>query len=163
MGKTQKMGALFAPPDTLRRKVGGKFGPENKAAVAKAEAAMENLSSNFDEWMSEEVGKLEAARNTVRTEGLGGDAGQALFNAAHDLKGLGTTYGYPFVSAIADSLCKITLEKEVRVKAPVELVNAHVDSIRAVVRARIKTVKNPVGKSLVAELNDRTDEFLAQF
>lgn len=161
MGKTQNMGELITPPDTLRRKAGGSFGPANKDAIARAEAAMDGLSSRFDDWIGQEVTKLEAARKDVRDKGLSSDAGQALFNAAHDLKGLGATYGYPFVSAIADTLCKITLDADIRTKAPMELVNAHVDSIRAVVRGQIKTTDHPVGKKLVAELSGRVETFLA--
>ncbi len=131
-------------------------------AIAKAEAALSNLSENFDTWICDEVDKLEVARKAVLEEGLGGDAGQDLFNAAHDLKGLGTTYGYPFVSGMADSLCKITLEKEIRAKASIALVSAHVDSIRAVVRGHIKTANNPVGQALLKELSDRATEFLAK-
>ncbi len=161
MNKKPAMGALITPPDTLRRKIGGKLGAVNQDVIAKAEAALASLSENFDEWMSDEITKLEEARNIVRQNGMDGDAGQKLFGVSHDLKGLGVTYGYPFVSSIADSLCKITLEKDVRAKAPISLVNAHVDSIRAVVRGNIKTTDNPVGQSLVKELNQRSAEFLA--
>ncbi len=161
MGNSQTTGVLITPPDTLRKKVGGRLGPANKAAIAKAEAALANLADNFDEWMTLEVTKLEDTRNVVRNEGIGGDAGQKLFNVSHDIKGLGTTYGYPLVSSIADSLCKITLELDVRAKAPLSLVNAHVDSIRAVVRGHIKTTNNPVGQSLVKELSERATKFLA--
>jgi hypothetical protein len=154
---------MITPPDTLRKKVGGKLGPVNAAAIARAEAAMESLSANFDTWICDELDKLEAARKAVLADGLSSDAGQHLFNAAHDLKGLGLTYGYPFVSGMADSLCKITLEDDVRAKAPMELVSAHVDSIRAVVRGHIKTANNPVGQALLKELSDRSAIFLAKF
>ncbi len=162
MRKPQANGALITPPNTLRKKVGGKLGPVNMAAIAKAEAALSSLSENFDEWISDEVGKLEETRKAVLAEGLAGNAGQKLFNAAHDLKGLGTTYGYPLVSGMADSLCNITLEDDVRAKASIDLVSAHVDSIRAVVRGKIKTANNPVGQTLLKELSDRAAEFLAK-
>jgi hypothetical protein len=162
MKKMQPEGVLMAPPDTLRKKVGGRLGPADPGAIAKAEAALADLSSNFDEWISEEVSKLEAIRQQVQSEGLDGDAGQHLFSCAHDLKGLGTTYGYPFVSGMADSLCTIVMEKDVRSKAPMNLVNAHVDSIRAVVRGHIKTNNNPVGQSLLQELSSRSAAFLSK-
>ncbi|PHS21966.1 MAG: Hpt domain-containing protein [Robiginitomaculum sp.] len=162
MSKHQAEGILITPPDTLRKKVGGKLGPVNAAAIARAEAAMESLSENFDAWICDEVDKLETARKAVLVDGLSSDAGQDLFNAAHDLKGLGLTYGYPFVSSMADSLCKIILEEDVRAKAPIELVSAHVDSIRAVVRGHIKTTNNPVGQALLKELSDRSATFVAK-
>ena len=161
MGNAHGEGEIITPPNTLRKKVGGRMGPASEAMIATAEAAIADLSDNFDQWMKDEVGKLEAARKTVIAEGLDGDAGQRLFNAAHDLKGLGTTYGYPLVSEIADSLCTITLEKDVRAKAPMKLVNAHVDSIRAIVNGQIKTAQHATGQSLARELGQRAKEFLA--
>ncbi len=162
MRKSHAEGVLITPPDTLRKKIGGKLGPVDMDAIAKAEAAIVSLSGNFDEWINDEVTKLENARKGVLSEGIDGDSGQSLFNAAHDLKGLGLTYGYPFVSSMADSLCSITLEKEIRAKAPLSLVNAHVDGIRAVVRGHIKTTNHPVGKALLKELSDRAREFLTK-
>ncbi len=163
MGKAHGEGEMITPPNTLRKKVGGRMGPASEAMIATAEAAIADLSDNFDQWMKDEVDKLETARKTVNSEGIDGDAGQRLFNAAHDLKGLGTTYGYPLVSQIADSLCTITLEKEVRTHAPMKLVNAHVDSIRALVNGKVKTPNHPMGQSLVRELGQRAKEFLSRF
>jgi len=163
MGKAHSEGEMITPPDTLRKKVGGRMGAASEAMIATAEAAIADLSDNFDQWINDEMDKLETARKTVNEEGINGDAGQRLFNASHDLKGLGTTYGYPLVSEIADSLCTITLEKDVRAQAPMKLVNAHVDSIRALINGHIKTSNHPVGQSLLKELGTRAKAFLAGF
>lgn len=157
-----KEGELIKVPNTLKNKIGGTMAKVDTAAIAKAEAALASLSSSFDEWIVDETEKLEAARREVNSGGLAGDAGRALFNCGHDLKGLGTTYGYPIVSQIADSLCKITQEKEIRVQAPLFLIDAHVDSIRAAVKGGIKDVNHPVGSVLMAELQKKTNDFLTK-
>ncbi|VAV98551.1 hypothetical protein MNBD_ALPHA06-564 [hydrothermal vent metagenome] len=157
-----KEGELIRVPNTLKNKIGGSMAKVDTAAIAKAEAALASLSSNFDEWIVDEVTKLEEARQKVDEGGLAGDAGRALFNCGHDLKGLGTTYGYPIVSQIADSLCKITHEKEIRVQAPLFLIDAHVDTIRAAVKSGIKDTNHPVGSVLISELQKKTDEFLTK-
>jgi hypothetical protein len=50
---------------------------------------------------------------------------------------------------------------EQRMAAPMPLVDAHVEAIRAVVRDKIKTDEHPVGRALVEELERRVTELWA--
>jgi hypothetical protein len=45
-------------PNTLRAKVGGRLGAIDTGAIAKAEAALADLSSQFDQWLEDEVNKV---------------------------------------------------------------------------------------------------------
>ena len=156
-----KPAQFIQPPNTLRLKVGGAgFGGIDAAAVARAEAALKDLSSQFGQWLNDEVTKLEAARAEIRMVGVMPQTMDQLYMRAHDLKGLGTTYEYPIVTRIAASLCKL-IDGDVRMKAPLYLVDAHIDAIKAVVRDGIQTDEHPVGGALAAELESKTKEHLA--
>jgi hypothetical protein len=146
---------VIQAPNTLKLRMGSKFGGIDAAAIAKAEAALKSLSGNFSEWLQEEVTKLETARQTIRTEGLNVQTAETLYFRAHDLKGLGTTYEFPLVTRIAASLCKLIDDPDTRLDAPMFLVDAHIDAIRAAVRDDIRTDTHPVGKVLIAELEGR--------
>jgi hypothetical protein len=150
---------MIKVPNTLRMKLGGRLGAIDPAAIAKAEAALKSLSGNFAEWLADEVTKLEAARQRVRAEGLTPDAAESLYLRAHDLKGLGATYEYPIVTRIAGSLCKLIDDPDKRPNAPMALVDAHIDAIKASVRGRIQTDTHPVGSALVTELERQVREF----
>ncbi len=152
-------GQMIKVPNTLRMKLGGRLGAIDPAAIAKAEAALKSLSGNFAEWLADEVTKLEAARQRVRAEGLTPDAAESLYLRAHDLKGLGATYEYPIVTRIAGSLCKLIDDPDKRPNAPMALVDAHIDAIKASVRGRIQTDTHPVGSALVTELERQVREF----
>ena len=154
-------GQMIQVPNTLRLKVGGRLGAIDPAAIAKAEAALKSLSGNFAAWLADEVGKLEAARQRVRAEGLTPEASENLYLRAHDLKGLGATYEYPLVTRIAGSLCKLIDDPAKRATAPMALVDAHIDAIRAAVKDHIQTDTHPVGAALVTELEKRVKEFIA--
>lgn len=146
-------------PNTLKLRLGGgKFGGIDAAAIAKAEAALKSLSGNFSEWMQDELTKLEAARQAIRVSGLNAETAEALYFRAHDLKGLGATYEFPLVTRIAASLCKLIDDPDTRQGAPMFLVDAHIDAIRAAVRDDIKTDTHPVGKILITELERRVAE-----
>lgn len=143
-------------PNTLKLRLGGgKFGGIDAAAIAKAEAALASLSGNFSEWMQDELTKLDAARQAIRVTGLNAETAEGLYFRAHDLKGLGATYEFPLVTRIAASLCKLIDDPDTRQSAPMFLVDAHIDAIRAAVRDNIKTDTHPVGKILITELERR--------
>ncbi len=154
-------GQMIQVPNTLRLKVGGRLGAIDPAAIAKAEAALKSLSGNFAEWLADEVAKLEAARQRVRAEGLTPEAAENLYLRAHDLKGLGATYEYPLVTRIAGSLCKLIDDPDKRAEAPLFLVDAHIDAIKAAVKGGIQTDADPLGHALVTELERRVQEFAA--
>lgn len=129
-----------------------KFGALDPAALAKAEAALSSLSGQFDAWLDEEVTKLKAAHSSVLSHGVAGEAGERLHTHAHDLKGLGGTYGYPLVTRLAGSLCNLVGDAEARRRAPLALVTAHVDAIRTVVERQIRSDDDPAGKALALAL-----------
>ena len=117
----QNSGQLIQPTNALRLKVGGgRLGAIDPAAIAKAEAALKSLASNFTQWLADEIAKLEAARQTVRTQGITVESMENLYLRAHDLKGLGTTYGYQLITRIAGSLCRMIDDKEKRPTTPLE-------------------------------------------
>lgn len=148
-------GQVIQVPNTLRLRVGGRFGAVDAGAIAKAEAALKSLSGNFAAWLQDEITKLETARSQVKTLGATPETLETLYLRAHDLKGLGATYEFPLITRMAASLCKLIDDKDKRLQAPMVLIDAHIDGIKAAVRDSIKTDDHPVGKILVEELERR--------
>nr|WP_272886982.1 Hpt domain-containing protein [Phenylobacterium aquaticum] len=142
----------------MKLKVGGRFGALDPSAIAKAEAALKSLSGNFTQWLQDEVVKLENARQRVKAEGMTAETMEFLYLRAHDLKGLGTTYEYPLITRIGASLCKLIDDKDKRLTAPMALIDAHIDGIRAAVRDEVKTDDHPVGRVLITELERMVTE-----
>jgi hypothetical protein len=157
---TKPTAEVIQVPNMLKLKVGGRGGID-MAAIAKAEAALKSLSGNFAQWLQDEITKLDAARQEVKTQGLTAVTVETLYLRAHDLKGLGATYEFPLITRIAASLCKLIDEPETRLSAPMFLVDAHIDAIKAAVRGDIKVDTHPVGKALAEELEGRVAEYLA--
>jgi hypothetical protein len=152
---------IIPAPTGLRLKMGGRFAAVDAGAVARAEAALKSLSGQFSQWMQDELDKLEQARSRVRAEGWTESTSEALFFRAHDLKGLGSTYEFPIVTRLAASLCRL-LEEGRRPTAPLFLIDAHIDAIKASVRDEIRDVEHPLGRALVAELEQRVAAQLAE-
>jgi hypothetical protein len=154
----QNPSQVIRVPNTLRQRVGGQLGTIDPAAIARAEAALQSLSGNFGQWLQDEIAKLDAARQHVRAVGITDVSIEPLYLRAHDLKGLGATYGYPLIGRIAASLCRLIDDKTKREAAPMGLIDAHIDGIKAALRDSIKTAEHPVGRVLVEELERRVVE-----
>lgn len=129
------------------------------AAVARAESALRSMSTHFQGWLEEELEKVQAARLEARARQWDDASLEALLSAAHDVKGLGTTYDYPLATRIAASLCRLieTPEGKSAARADERLLEAHVDAMRAAARNQIKTATDPVGRTLLAALEERVE------
>ena len=65
------------------------------------------------------------------------------------------------MTRIAGSLCKMLDDAERRMSAPLPILDAHIDAIRAVVRDQIKTDEHPTGRDLAETLEQRVAQHLA--
>src|SRR5580658_6437944 len=124
---------VITPPHELRKAV-APAGDEIDDPVARAEAALAELSGEFSSWMEAECVRLEAARQDVKREGFTEKTHDALFRAAHDIKGEASTFGYPEVAGVAESLCRLLEHTPEKTNIPRKLVDQHVDAVRAIIR-----------------------------
>jgi len=152
---------VITPPHELRRALAPATDP-NDDPVARAEAALGELSSEFGKWMQSECERLEAARQDVKRLGITEQTREALFRAAHDIKGEATTFGYPNVVGVAESLCRLIEHTPPRSQIPKPLVAQHVDAIRAIVRESFRNDRAEVAQVLTKRLREVTDDFLAR-
>jgi hypothetical protein len=149
---------ITPPANSLRLKLGGRFGGIDADAIAKAEAALKSLSGQFAQWLDDEINKLDAARAAIQANGYTPETSESLYLRAHDLKGLGSTYEFPLITRIAASLCRLTDTPERRAQASLFLIDSHIDAIKACVRDDIRNDSHPTGRALAEELERRVAE-----
>ena len=152
MSKPDPSVEIINPPNMLKAKIGGKLPPADQAAIERAEMALGQIKHQFQDWLGEEVAKLEALMDSVAQDGMTGQSGEMLFTSAHDLRGLGATYEFPIISRIAGSLAKLVETPDRRAIAPITLVRAHAHAIRAALIQNIREDNDPVGNQLAVEL-----------
>ncbi len=150
---------LFMPPNMLKAKVGSSIGGIDVAALKRAEAAVEVMKVDFQEWIGEDVERLAKARARFGAEKTD-DARGALFRAGHDIKGQAATFEFPLIARVASSLCKLIEATPAPERVPLGLVDAHVAAIRIIFRDKIKDTDNRMATELCAELEARVTEAL---
>jgi chemotaxis protein histidine kinase CheA len=150
----------FMPPNLLKAKVGGSGGVFEASVLKRAEGAIGEFKEEFSAWLIEDVNRLTSAREAYASA-RSDKSLAALYRAAHDLKGQGTTFDYPLVTRIAGSLCKLREESQPGCHLPLNLIDAHVDAIKVIVRNGIKDSSNQTASVLALELERQVLAFLA--
>lgn len=154
---------MITPANELRMVVSEVFGKDgDDDPVARAEDALAQLSSEFSSWMDSECDRLDAARRDIKSKGFNKKTRDALFHAAHDIKGEAATFGYPFVASSADSLCRLIEHTPDMERIPIALIDQHVDAVRAVIREKARPDITGIADALSKRLRTVTDDFLAK-
>jgi chemotaxis protein histidine kinase CheA len=122
--------------------------------VARAEAAMAELSSHFAGWMQDECHRLEGLCRKVEAEPSDANLLDDLFRAAHDVKGEAATFGFPVVARITASLCQLLGAAPDRAQVPFPLVARHVAAVGQALRI------DREGEALAGDLERATAQFL---
>ncbi|OJT96758.1 MAG: hypothetical protein BGN82_05425 [Alphaproteobacteria bacterium 65-7] len=159
--KRQQPIELFMPPNMLKAKAGGGLGGLDMAAMKRAEAAMDTLKTEFDDWMAQDVARLaEARKRHAATPDAGTRA--ALMRVAHDIKGQATTYDFPLIARVAGSLALLAGDLPQDTAVSAALVDAHVNAIQVIHRQNLRSANDKTALQLCAELDARVKEALAK-
>jgi HPt (histidine-containing phosphotransfer) domain-containing protein len=154
---------VITPENKLRKLVStGPMMPGEVDPVARAEKALEALSSEFVSWMDSECDRLDKARAAIVSGGFSKANKDALFHAAHDIKGEAATFGFPLVAKAADSLCRLIEHTPDATRIPIVLVDQHVDAVRAIYREYSRSDAEDLAALLSGRLREVTDEFLVR-
>jgi chemotaxis protein histidine kinase CheA len=150
---------IFMPPNVLKAKMGS--GKLDVSAVKRAEQAIDNLKSEFTGWVIHDVSRLVEAGQAY-VEQSNEETLADLYRAAHDLKGQATTFDFPLISRVAASLCMLTDDTVYGLPLPLNLIEAHIDAIKVIVRDNLKDPSDQMATVLAAELERQVAGFLAK-
>jgi len=133
---------------------------DGEDAIARAEKALAALASEFGSWMNSECDRLDGARRDILRGGITDANKEALFRAAHDIKGEAATFGYPAVASAAESLCRLVEHTPDPTRIPAALIDQHVDAVRAIYREYGHSDAQTLATALTTRLREVTDDFL---
>jgi chemotaxis protein histidine kinase CheA len=150
---------VIVTPNRLKKAV-RRASPDDRDPIVDAEAALVELSAQFAGWMEDECAELDKARHLLHAEGYTEAARQRLFRAAHDIKGHGATFGYPFAADVADSLCRLIEDGADLSPAPFALIDRCVDAVRAIIREHDLADAERTAAELAESLRTLVDDLL---
>jgi chemotaxis protein histidine kinase CheA len=153
---------VIMQPNPLRKVLRRVPDDDRDDPVARAEKALQGLSSEFRNWMVIEADRLSDAWDAIRCDGFTEVTRGELFRAAHDIKGDAVTFGFPSAGAAANSLCRIIEHAPDMAKVPSDLIMHHINAVQAIVRQRTKLDTAAMASELSRQLRGIADEFLTR-
>lgn len=147
----------FRLPNSLKDRCGGlgKSGPGEipEGILEQAEEKLERASLDFTEWASTYLSNLSnLCTEALLKEGRRKKYFDEINTLAHELRGQGGTFGYPMISQVGKMLYDCTGDGCREDDNAVEIVKAHIDTMRAVIREKISGDGGKIGKELIKGL-----------
>ena len=147
----------------LKEKTAG-LGGEVKAisaeALAKAEAALSDMSEDYPDWVGKLIDQLDGIHNECLEEGADRKVLFDKINAiSHDMKGQGGTFGYPLITTFSDSLYTFSYSKGELTDDHVKVIKAHIDAMRAVIKGRVSGDGGEIGEQLTEGLKQAIGKY----
>jgi CheY-like chemotaxis protein len=148
----------FRLNNRLKEKVGGGAGAGEPGELPldillEAEEQLERSVANFADWARDYLKQLSKLCENALSNAEGRvKVFEDINLLAHELRGQGGTFGYPLISQFGTSLYSSTRQGCGKEDKDVEVVKAHIDSMRAVLREQVTGDGGEIGQALLSGL-----------
>lgn len=151
---------LINPRDTGLRTFELKKPIFDSGAVARADQALESIGDELQVWLDADIERLQSARLRADAANWSPLSQEDVYAIAHDLKGMGATYGSLLATQMAASLCRLieTDAGKALAQRDPSLARAHIDAIRASARDNIRSADHPIGRAVLRALEVRVTD-----
>lgn len=166
MSKSGVQVRFYRIKNTLKEKAAG-LGLDGDAVIefdedvlSEAQMALNDMSEEYPDWVMTIIDELfEFHRRCVDDE-IGRKGYFERINAiAHDMKGQGGTFGYQLITDLAEGLYGFTATGSGLSDSHVEIIKAHIDAMRVVIRERIEGDGGQIGAEIKKGLELSVQKF----
>lgn len=121
--------------------------------LEQADKVIDGLGGQFLDWVREDVDQLASAlARAVSAPPMRGKILERISFIANDIKGQGTTFGYPLITEVCQSLCWFIGGADPDDPVTLGVVTAHIDSLKLIVREKMAGDGGDAGRQLIAAL-----------
>lgn len=153
-------GFIEPPPRArLTEFTGAAFSEED---MSRADRAVAKVLANYPTLLADEVAKLVAAWAQA-PEAMNASTVAPVFAVAHELAGYGETFGFPLVTILARSLCRLLTMGDLNREQMASVIDAHIATLRVVVRDGIRGHGGALGLGLADGLDQAINKFHLAF
>lgn len=158
----------FRIPRSLKQKLGGNSSgasnepPFDAALIEAAEAKVSSMEGDYADWVANSIEEMVQAHHRALEEP---DTAQThlgtIHDIAHELRGQGGIFGYPLMTQFGKSLYDVTPEGTECTPSLLDLIDAHIDLIKVVIKQKIKGDGGSIGQDLMRSLAEAKKKFTA--
>lgn len=126
--------------------------------LARAQAAVAELAKSYSTWAMADLDRCRDLLGEARADaGLCEAKLGELYGIAHNIKGQGTSFGYPLMTQIGQSLCTFTRPAHDRAgrdfgERDLGVVQSHLDAMRLILMKEIRGDGGDTGRKLTQRL-----------
>ncbi len=154
---------LHMPTNNLKPKVPSEGGPELEDIVAKAEQALSEMEDDYEVLVNEETGKITEFLKTAKDDSSKrAECIKEIHTIGHNIKGQAATFSYPLLSLAAKSLCHFIQENSGIAGERLDLIEAHVNTMRIIIAQKIKGDGGKKDQGLITALEEAVGKILAK-
>lgn len=151
------------PPRTVQAKVSKTGGPSMAEMTADAEQALREIKDPYETVVQADLRKInEAIFRATETPACAADELKEIFSISHNIKGQASTFDYPLLTAIAQSLCRFISTSEPAALKEFDVVGAHARAMATVVAHSIRGDGLAKGRKLLDVLDAAVQQALAR-
>lgn len=133
----------------------------NADTIRRAEEAVGRLADQYRGWVR---GDIEKLRKCLDDAAAGGDARNAAYKVirkiAHDMRGQGTTFGYPLVTRIAQSISQVLKSRSTDDNDDAVL-DAHINAVEKIIEDDVADPADAPAAEIIASLESAIGRNLA--
>lgn len=155
-----KRKAEFIRPQPLAGKVPRMGGLAQKEALQRAEQAVAVVAQEFETLLEEELVQLDKLMLEYK-ENPSSDVLDRVFRKVHNLRGQGTTMGFPLVTRIGTSFCAYIIERNMDRPLKQALIQQHLQALHIVLRQKKANDGDAVSLQVAAALEEAVARELA--
>lgn len=141
--------------NALATKLGGAkiSDDELERRLAAANQKIAGASSGFADWAGADLEEAVATAEKLEPGGDNEEATGLIFRVAHDLKGQGSTFGYPLMTQIAGLLCNFIRSSTSPLSSHVvNVIRAHLSALYLILKQDIRGEGDAAAQQLVEKL-----------
>jgi chemotaxis protein histidine kinase CheA len=139
---------IIEVPNTIRKKVSG-GGPISNDMLKRAESVIVEHGAEYVSRAQAQVdGLVKTAKTAQADPQKRAELFEQIFQQSHDIRGMGSTFGYDLVTAIGGSLCNFIEDIEKSGEAEMDVVLAHVEALRAIISNEVKGDGGNIGREI---------------
>jgi hypothetical protein len=128
--------------------------------LSEAEEALNEMAEEYPDWVMGIIDELfEVHRRCVDDEANRKGYFERINIIAHDMRGQGGTFGYQLITDFAEGLYTFTQRGAGLTDSHVEIIKAHLDAMRVVIRERIEGDGGDIGSELKLGLDQSVKKY----
>lgn len=144
----------------LARVALGPGGVTKSVAVGKASAAIDDMRQDYPHWLEHDLQKLQETIAVAHaSDGADTDILEAIYRQSAQIRDLGESFGFPFVTAAADSLCELVFRLLANEVYDDKSIDCHVTALQYLKQPMAQTADNKETLPLVRGLKALVERY----